>query len=515
MSSHPRWTRHLAALFVMLVIAGCAATPSPSASSSPATAASPVASGAASSPTATAKAEPSVRPAAWSDCGKGFQCAAIRVPRDYTGADGGTLDVSLIRMPATTRSIRIGSLIVNPGGPGASGVEFVRENADFFPESLRQQFDIVGFDPRGVNSSSGIRCIDNLDGRAALDPSPDDAAELEELVEDARAYSEACATRNAATLPYLSTDAVARDLDLIRMAVGDELLTYLGFSYGTLIGSQYAELFPERIRAMALDGGVDPSIGLERFRSDQATAFEAALKRFLTDCAKRRQCAFHEGGRTARAFDALMASIDAKDLPTPRVRDRRSVGPGLAQSAVLAALYAKEAWPTLAASLALAKQGDGSLMILLADPFRGRKENGSYSNQIDAYTANTCLDFPAPTDVAEYTGWADALTTKAPHFAQHIAYNDLACAFWPVPATRTPAPVSAAGAPPIVVVGSTGDPATPYAWSVALAKQLETGSLVTRKGEGHTAFSASACVREAVDAYLVDLTVPADGLTCD
>ena len=182
---------------------------------------------------------------------------------------------------------------------------------------------------------------------------------------------------------------------------------------------------------------------------------------------------------------------------------------------MLAALYDKKAWPTLAASLELAKRGDGSLMLLIADPFRGRKPNGTYSNQQDAYTANTCLDFAAPTDVAGFTSWADSPQEAAPHFAQLVAYNDLPCAFWPVPAERTPGPVKAAGAPPIVVVGSTDDPATPYSWSVALAKELDSGVLVTRKGEGHTGYKASPCVQRAVDAYLLDLKVPKDGLTCD
>ena len=181
---------------------------------------------------------------------------------------------------------------------------------------------------------------------------------------------------------------------------------------------------------------------------------------------------------------------------------------------MLAALYSKASWPALATSLELAKRGNGSLMVLLADPYRGRNADGSYSNQQDAYTANTCLDFAAPTDIATYTAWATKLKASAPHFAQMIAYNDLPCAFWPVPAERTPGPVKAAGAAPIVVVGSTGDPATPYPWAFALSKELDSGVLVTRTGEGHTGYAVSSCVRKAVDAYLLDLTAPKTGLTC-
>jgi hypothetical protein len=239
------------------------------------------------------------------------------------------------------------------------------------------------------------------------------------------------------------------------------------------------------------------------------------LTRFLRDCAKRSKCAFNEGGGSARAFDALMASIDKDPIPALQLRDPRLVGPGLAWYAVLGALYSESYWPVLATALSLAKDGDGSLMLVISDPFRGRKPNGSYSNLQDAYTANTCLDFPAPTDVKVYTAWAKEFKAAAPHFAQMIAYNDLTCAFWSVPAQGTPRAVSAKGAPPIVVVGTTGDPATPYQWATALADQMESGVLVTRKGEGHTGYLDSECVEEAVDAYLLELTVPKDGLTCD
>ena len=489
------------------------ALPAASSAVSPSPAASGVA--VASTEPSPSPVAPSVRPARWSDCGGGFGCTEVRVPRDYAAPSDGYLNISLIRAAATKPAERIGSLLLNPGGPGASGVEFVREGIDSFPKALRERFDIVGFDPRGVNSSTAIRCIDNLDGQAALDPSPDDAAELDALVDSAREYAEACARRNGATLPYLSTDAVARDLDMIRAAVGDDRLTYLGFSYGTLIGAMYAEQFPDNVRAMALDGAIDPSLGLEQFRSDQGRGFERALKSFLADCTERTECAFHEGGRSVAAFDALMASIDDDPIPAPRTGDPRLVGPGLAWSAVLGALYSESYWPLLATALAQAKDGDGSLMLAISDPFRGRKPNGSYSNMQDAYVGNTCLDYPAPADVDVYTGWATRLTEAAPHFAQFVAYNDLVCAFWSVPAQGMPRAITAKGAPPIVVVGTTGDPATPYHWAEALADQLVSGVLVTYEGEGHTGYGDSECVQETIDEYLLELTVPEDGLRCD
>ena len=507
---------HVALLVAALLVSACGPSnpSSPPASTATDATTAPASGAPASGPVLSPGPAPTVTPARWADCGSGFACAEIRVPSDYAAPSKGYLNISIIRAAATKPAKRIGSLFVNPGGPGASGVEFVRDGLELFPKALRERFDIVGFDPRGVNSSTAIRCIDNLDGHDALDPSPDNATELAALVDSAQEYADACAARNDTTLPYLSTDAVARDLDTMRAAVGDEQLTYLGFSYGTLIGVDYAERFPERIRAMTLDGAVDPSLDLETFRADQAKAFEGALKRFLADCAKRSACAFHEGGKSAAAFDALMASIDRKPIPALRLRDPRLVGPGLAWSAVLGALYSKEAWPTLAIALAQAKDGDGSIMLLISDPFRGRKANGSYSNMQDAYTANTCLDYPAPTDVKVFAGWARQLDKAAPHFAEMVAYNDLICAFWSVPAQGTPHAISAKGAPPIVVVGSTGDPATPYHWAQSLADQLDSGVLVTRKGEGHTGYLESTCVQKAVDAYLLDLKAPKDGLTC-
>lgn len=508
----------LAALLLLVTVAGCSpANPSPSAapaSAAPTDIASVAPASSQPSAAPSAAAAPSVKPARWTDCGGGFSCAEIRVPRDYAAPTEGYLNISIIRTAATKPAKRIGSLLVNPGGPGASGVEFVRESLAIFPKEIRERFDIVGFDPRGVNSSTAIRCIDNLDGHDALDPSPDDPAELEALVDSAHVYADACASRNDTTLAYLSTDAVARDMDLIRSAVGDEGLTYLGFSYGTSIGARYAELFPTHIRAMTLDGAIDPSLDLEGIRAGQAKAFEGALNRFLKDCAKRTSCAFHENGNSVKAFDTLMASIDREPLPAIRLQDPRLVGSGLAWYAVLGSLYSKSYWPILATALELAKQGDGSLMLVISDPFRGRKPNGSYSNLQDAYTANICLDYPAPTDVATYTGWARQLTSVAPHFAEMIAYNDLICAFWSVPAQGRPHAVSAPDAPPIVIVGSTGDPATPYAWSKALASQLESSVLITREGEGHTGYADSACVEKAVDAYLLELKPPKDGLTC-
>jgi pimeloyl-ACP methyl ester carboxylesterase len=503
------------------VLGACGNTPpqspvtgSPAGPGSPGPSASgPVTSPGAGSPV-TPISEP-VRPIGWSDCGSGFECGQVLVPRDYATVGGPSLIVSVIRLPALDRTHRIGSLVVNPGGPGASGVDFVRRSGEVvFDAGVRRRFDIVGFDPRGVNRSSEVRCVDDLDHFLAVDSAPDTQAELATLLDGERAFAEGCQRRNADLLPVLGTENVARDLDRLRAALGDDKLTYVGFSYGTLIGALYAQMFPDRIRALVLDGAVDPSLDLAALSEGQAVGFEAALGRFLADCARNRSCPFHHGGKPGPAFDRLIARIEAKPLPATRLRDSRLVGPGYAWNGIAGALYSRGSWPLLAIGLALAETGDGSFFLLLADPLNGRSSDGGYSNLIDAHRAVVCLDFPTPRDPTAYEARARAWTREAPHFGALLAFSDVGCAFWPIAPTRKPAPVSAPDAPPIVVIGSTGDPATPYPWSVALSRQLTSSVLVTRRGEGHTGYASSACVSRAANAYLVDLKVPTRGLTC-
>jgi pimeloyl-ACP methyl ester carboxylesterase len=499
-----------ALLLVVGLTAGClpqAVRPTPAARVDPAPSATP------RSPSADPTVQPP-RPLRWSDCGSGFQCATLVAPLDYSDPSIGEVEISVVRHPAEIASQRLGALVVNPGGPGGSGVEFVRDGLETFTPLLRRRFDLIGFDPRGVNLSTPIRCIDNLDPRAQLDPSPDSPAELRELVSDARTYAQACGERNERLLPYLSTDAVVDDLDRLRAALGEEQLTYLGFSYGTLIGALYADRYPDRVRAIGLDGALDPRLTLASLRSGQARAFEDALGRFFRNCARRRDCLFNHGAGTAAAFDRLMRRIDERPLRAIRTRDSRRVGPGLAWSAVLGSMYNEAYWSSLEVALFLAEHDDGSGFLALSDPFRGRDKNGAYSNMQDAYTANICLDYPASAKVADYSARARSLRRAAPRFGAFVAYTDLPCAFWPAQATGKPVRVRGTGAPPIVVVGSTGDPATPYAWSQAVANQLESAVLVTRRGEGHTAFGVSDCVRQTLTTYFVELKAPRDRKTC-
>lgn len=500
--------RLVVAGLVFALLAGCSPGPQP-----PSIA--PLISIVPASPGTSPSGPPEIHisPARWSDCGRGFQCATVTVPLDYSTGSG-AIKLSLVRMPARDPAARIGPLLVNPGGPGASGIEFVRDGLELFPSNLRRRFDLIGFDPRGVNASSGIRCIDNLDPRAELDPAPDTAAELRALIKDARLYAQACERRNAEELPHLSTDDVVRDLDSIRVSLGEEKISYLGFSYGTLIGALYADRYPERVRAMALDGVLDPSLSLAQLRTGQARSFETELSRFLANCARRSNCPLGRGSAVRRNFEAIMRRIEKNPLRSSRPNDKRRAGPGIVWPAILGSMYSKDAWPILEIALAFAAQGDGSVFLGVSDPYRGRKSNGTYSNMQDAYLANTCLDYKAPTSTAAYTTLARRLARTAPHFGAFVAYSDLPCAYWPETGVRKPGPVKAAGSPPIVLVGTTGDPATPFAWAKSVARQLERGVLVTHRGDGHTAFSASGCVRDLLVRYLVTVKPPRKGTVC-
>jgi len=508
------WRRRRAGLplvtaVVVALVTGCSPAPQPSLVPSTTTAL-----GSPGPSTSPGRPEVHIARASWSDCGRGFQCATITVPLDYATGTG-AMELSLVRLPARDPVARLGPLLVNPGGPGASGVEFVRENLEIFPNNIRRRFDLIGFDPRGVNQSSGIRCIDNLDPHDDLDPSPDTSRELRALIADAQTYAKACDRRNAEVLPHLSTDDVVRDLDSIRMSLGEEKISYLGFSYGTLIGALYADRYPDRVRAMALDGALDPSLTLAQLRTGQAKGFENELSRFLGNCARRRDCPLGRGSQVRRNFEAIMRRIENNPLRSLRTRDKRRVGPGIAWSAILGSMYSKDAWPGLEVALAFAGQGDGSIFLGVSDPYRGRKRDGTYSNMQDAYLANTCLDFKAPTDTAAFATLAKRLARSAPHFGAMAAYNDLPCAFWAAPAVRKPQRVKGVGAPPIVVVGTTADPATPMAWAKSLASQLESGVLVTHRGDGHTAYASSGCVRDLLIRYLVTGKAPRNGTVCD
>jgi pimeloyl-ACP methyl ester carboxylesterase len=450
----------------------------------------------------------------WTGCGEGFECAKLAVPLDYATPVGDDIELSVIRLKARGRD-RIGSVVLNPGGPGGSGVEFARQAQALLPGEILDRFDVVSFDPRGVASSSPVDCFDDaqMDRLVHADPTPDSPAERRELFDVSKQFANACQERSARLLPHVGTLDAAKDMDVLRAALGDKKLTYVGFSYGTLLGARYAEQFPTHIRALVLDGALDPTLTNREISLAQAVGFEKALESFLADC-ERQGCAFASHGGAEKAFDELMRRVEAHPLDGDAGRE---LGPSEALFGVAAALYSPEfGWPVLRGALESAySAGDGLGLMSLFDNLVERDHDGHFSNSIEAQSAVNCLDGEYAKDESAYDADAKAFAKKAPRFGEAIAYGPVVCAYWPVPPVTKPGPVHANGAPPIVVVGTTRDPATPYAWSVALAKQLP-GTLVTYDGDGHTAYGyhRNACVERVVDAYLISLAVPKAGTRC-
>jgi pimeloyl-ACP methyl ester carboxylesterase len=450
-------------------------------------------------------------PVRWRQC-DGGECAELRVPLDYANPDDGrTIDVALFRVPATEPEARIGSLLMNPGGPGASGVDFVRQVAFAIPDPIRRRFDLVGFDPRGAGETAPVKCRRSLDSLFALDFSPDDAAEEAALDGELQRLVGACERRNGDVLPYLSSDSTVRDMDRIRAALGDDGLSYVGFSYGTYLGALYAERFPDRVRALVLDGAVDPTLDRLQVNVQQAAGFESSLDAFFAWCAGDDDCGFG-GGDPAGAYDRLVRRIDRRPV---RVDDRR-LGPGELDLAVFSYLYDGElSYASLADALAAAADGDGAPLLAEADDFTGRRDDGSYSNEQEAFWAIGCLDGPRLGGPEAYRAAEPEVAAAAPRLGRANLNYDRACAHWPVPAVAPPGPLTAAGAAPILVIGTTGDPATPIQWGRDLAAALESGVFVEVEGTTHTSFlSLDECVDRLVSRYLVRLEVPPAGTKC-
>jgi pimeloyl-ACP methyl ester carboxylesterase len=450
----------------------------------------------------------------WENCGGGYECADITLPLDYDDASAGTITLPLIRRPSDSQNERIGSLLVNPGGPGVSGVDFVRSASLLFSADVRERFDVVGWDPRGVaGSDPAVDCVDDLDAYVSGDPSPEDVAEQQALNDAAQQLAQGCVERSGDVLPYLSTDYTARDMDRIRAALGDEKLTYFGYSYGTYLGAVYAELFPTHIRAMVLDAAADPSITAQQDTKNQVLGFEHAFDAFLADCARNPGCPYYSDGNPGAAFDALMDRLDTQPIAGDSTLD---VGSGLAILGVASALYSEDSWPVLADALAAAEAGDGSQLLDLSSFITGRIGPGSYTDELEQRIAIICMDFERLT-YDEKVQLIRELAVEAPRFGEAgIGPAGDPCDYWPVPSPSTPRRIEAPGSPPIVVIGTTGDPATPYQQAVSLAEQLSRGVLLTLVAERHTAYGGlTSCIDDAVDAYLIDLTPPPDGSRCE
>jgi len=454
----------------------------------------------------------------WTGCGGKFECATMSVPLTYDEPDGESIDVKLIRLPAGNPDERLGSLVLNPGGPGGSGIEYARAARVVVTGDLLDHYDIVGFDPRGVADSTPIECLTDrqLDRFLNVDPNPETDEDVAATVSVSKRFGPRCKTNSPDLAPNIGTPFVARDLDILRSLVGDEKLNYLGKSYGTFIGATYAELFPSRVGKLVLDGAVDPALTNAEVSKGQAIGFEKALLRFTEWCAGEKDCPTGDDPQAGvQKIADLLADVETNPLPADTGRPLTAAQ---ATTGVIGSLYsAEDGWQSLFYALDSAFQGDGFGLQALADWLTERKPNGTYANNAnEALYAVNCIDRPDRFDPEATQQQAQEWSKEAPIFGAALAWGNLPCYYWPVPAVDEPGPIAAPGTPPIRVVGTEYDPATPYEWSVALADQLESGVLVSwMGGDGHTAYySGSKCIDNAVDDYLVKGEVPEDGLEC-
>jgi pimeloyl-ACP methyl ester carboxylesterase len=428
------------------------------------------------------------------------------VPLDYAHPGGATIAVAIARHPAEDPAARIGSLVIDPGGPGVSGIDDMTNELDSMTTQLLDDFDIVLFDPRGVGRSAPVTCGADT-GSAPPDPAPATASEQASTIAALRSFATDCEKNSAALLPFVGTVDVARDMDRLRQALGDSQLTYMGQSYGTLLGLTYASLFPTHIRAMVLDSVIDPALSFDQITEGQADGFENLLNAFFAWCAGSASCAWRPAGDPTAALLALLSQSATSPAPAG---GGSVAGPGQIYDALLASLYSQSDWPQLGATLAADSAGNGAPAVAQSNHYN----NGGSSNAAVAITAIDCLDHPVSANLATYPALAASIAKTAPVFGPLLTWGEAGCAVWPVPATRPVGPVTAPGAPPILVIGTTNDPATPYAWAVNVAKELQHGVLLTHDGDDHVAYFYSACVRADVQTYLVSGWTPASGTVC-
>ncbi|RLV57527.1 alpha/beta hydrolase [Aeromicrobium phragmitis] len=451
----------------------------------------------------------------WRDCEGGAQCGTVEVPVDYAEPDGETLELAMRKVPATGDAQS--TLFVNPGGPGGSAQEFADYLSSMLGADVREMYDVVGVDPRGVGESTPLQCLDDADfgGFIALDPDPETPDEVDAVREGIVDMGEACAQNSGELAAHVSTEEVARDHDIVRAVLGEDRLDWFGASYGTQVGATYAHLFPEKVGRMVLDGGLDPSLDSIDLSLGQAQGFQLALESYIDDCVAKG-CVL--GETPEQALDTVAAFMQRLEEQPMATESGRELTEGLAFYGVAVTLYAQQSWSYLTAAFEAALEDDDpSIFLQLADIYFDRNLEGEFiSNSGQVIYAVNCLDGSPDISVEELE--AEVLPRfrqASPIFGGALGWGVLACADWPIEASYPQEAVTAEGAAPIVVVGTTRDPATPYAWSEALAAQLESGVLVTREGDGHTGYGmGNACVDEAIDAYLVDGTVPEDGLVC-
>jgi len=511
----------LAALLAAACGAGCSSGGAPAPHLSPTasvpSAAAPNALSPAPGPLPATLAQYYAQRLDWQPCAKYFQCARLLVPFDYARPGWRRFSLPVARLPAADQARRIGALVINPGGPGASGVQYAlsARTGEFTPDIL-SRFDIVGFDPRGVGGSDpALRCMSGpqLDRFFATNDAPATAAQLAAVVSASKLYAAQCARNAAGLLPYVGTVSAAKDMDVLRAALSEPALTYLGKSYGTVLGTSYARQFPRRVRALVLDGAVDPSLTGLQVDMAQAEGFESAFGQFTAWCATQSGCPFASGSAVSQVAGLLGR---ANQRPLTNLVDGQPANGAMLLSGIASALYLRQEWPILKSALAEAfSAADGTVFVELANALMERNPDGTYSNLSDAELSVDCVDRPWPRSLAAWRAAASAASMAAPLFGAAIVWGSLPCAYWPV----APAPIAAAGRTsgdrPILVVGDLHDPATPYPWARSLAGDLAAGVLLGWNGEGHTSYmQGSSCVDGYVDAYLINLKVPASGTVC-
>ena len=471
-------------------------------------------------PSAASAHEPKLR---WSPCGDaGAECATARVPLDYDKPHGRTLDVAVTRVKATNPQRRIGSLFFNFGGPGAPAAVYVEAfGADLFP-TLSDRFDIVGIDPRGTGDSEGaIDCQVDQETEGVYSQPFETPLNLDvgDMIRKDRRYIERCLQMSdTSLLPHFTTADTARDFDFVRRALGERRLSYLGFSYGTFLGATYASLFPDRYRALVLDGALDADRYINRpllSLREQTAGFERAAGRFLQACAANQAACSGFGGEDPwMALDELIERAEAAPLPAAQ---GRPVDGDDVRAAVSTAIYSKFAWPALGAALAAGEDGNGTPLRDLVDGFYLRNPDGSHDPLLDRYFNLGALEQRYPRDLRTYLEAGDHSWGLFDHFWWNHGYVELAWGLYPIdPQDAYYGPFKASRrAPTALVIGTTYDPATPYRGSVRLTRDLGNARLLTMRGDGHTAYGGnSECIDEAVDAYLEDGVVPAPGTTC-
>jgi pimeloyl-ACP methyl ester carboxylesterase len=450
----------------------------------------------------------------WTGCGGEFECTRVRVPLDWSKPSGEVIEIAVNKLPASGTSI--GALVVNPGGPGASGLEFARAADQVFGKAVLQAYDIVGFDPRGVGQSDPVTCLrdSQLEPYLASDGTPDSPAELTSAVAGQENFGKACQQNTGALLAHVDTVSAVKDLDVLRAVLGDDLLGFYGASYGTYMGAWYGQLFPWRVGRMVLDGAIDPTLSAAQYVEGQSEGFQRAMKAFVRDCQSQGECPLTGSLSDGLAqIGELVTRADSAPLRTDdpgRVLTQSLMTTGIAQ-----ALYASQLWPSLTIALSNAKTGDGTGLLALADAYLQRDARGHYGQVNSANPAIYCLDL-GETRTPQQIG-ADAAKVQAqyPPLGGAIAWSALSCASWPLKPTVPRQKLTAEGAAPILVLGTVDDPATPYEWAQALASQLSSGHLVTWEGSVHTAYrKGSECVDDATETYLLTGALPAKNLRC-